>query len=123
VIVLTVPAWAQGRVQSVGNFAVVPVPVASQAQVPATTYDCSTVTDIPAIECQALVALYDSTNGAGWTNNAGWLTDNTPCVWSGVACDTGHVRSLWLVDNNLSGSIPPELGNLADLQVLNLTAA
>ena len=93
---------------------------AGWAQGPVTTYDCSSITDIPTIECQARVALYDSTNGVSWTNNAGWLTGNKPCDWSGVACDTGHVRSLWLVDNNLSGSISPDLGNLANLQELNL---
>ena len=29
-------------------------------------FDCSTVTEIPQQECEALVALYDSTNGDNW---------------------------------------------------------
>ena len=33
------------------------------------------VTEIPALEHQALVALYESTNGAGWINNMGWVDD------------------------------------------------
>jgi hypothetical protein len=31
------------------------------------------VTEIPKTECEALVALYDSTNGPGWTNHSGCL--------------------------------------------------
>jgi hypothetical protein len=66
------------------------------------------------------VALDNSTNGAGWTNHSEWLTTGTPCSWYGVACDTGHVYALAVGSNQLSGSIPPELGNLANLQNLNL---
>ena len=40
------------------------------------SFDCSTVIDVPQIECEALVALYNSTNGAGWTNNTNWLETN-----------------------------------------------
>ncbi|NOX23524.1 MAG: S-layer homology domain-containing protein, partial [Actinobacteria bacterium] len=34
---------------------------------------CDDVTSIPVPECQALVSLYGATNGAGWTDNTGWL--------------------------------------------------
>jgi hypothetical protein len=59
-------------------------------------FDCSTVTEIPQIECEALVTLYNSTNGPGWVNRAGWLSNSTPCSWYGVACANGHVSALWL---------------------------
>jgi hypothetical protein len=73
-------------------------------------FDCSQQGEIPDIECNALVALYNSTDGANWTDNTGWLQTDTPCSWYGVECDNGHVFSINLNSNNLMGSIPPELG-------------
>lgn len=84
-------------------------------------FGCGAVTEIPQTECEALVALYDSTNGPGWTGSTGWLSTNTPCTWRGVSCSSGHVTNIDLADNQLSGSIPPELGNLANLQSLYLS--
>jgi len=81
---------------------------------------CDGVSQIPQGECQALVALYNSTNGSGWTNHSGWLATDTPCSWYGVTCDAGHVTWLSLSINQLTGSIPPELGNLARLDHLYL---
>ncbi|MEN8221261.1 MAG: hypothetical protein ABFS56_33910, partial [Pseudomonadota bacterium] len=34
-------------------------------------YNCKKAIGIPKKECQALVALYDSTDGDNWTNNTG----------------------------------------------------
>ncbi len=77
--------------------------------------NCIIQTDIPRLECEALVALYNSTEGANWTNNTGWLQTNTPCDWYGVNCADGHVTQLILHDNNLSGPIPSQLANLSGL--------
>jgi hypothetical protein len=86
-------------------------------------FDCSTVSEIPQMECAALVALYNSSNGPNWTNNAGWLQTNTPCSWYGVSCgNQERVSSLNLSANQLSGSIPPELGSLGFMVTLNLSA-
>ena len=41
-------------------------------------YDCSTVTEIPQDECEALIALYGSTDGDNWTDNTDWLVTDTP---------------------------------------------
>ena len=83
--------------------------------------DCAAQTQIPATECNALVALYTSANGASWTNNTGWLQTDTPCTWYGIVCANGsNVTELDLSYNNLTGAIPPELGNLSNLQVLYL---
>ena len=84
------------------------------------TVDFSNYTEIPQSEYEALVALYNSTDGANWSNNSGWLETNTPCNWYGVTCSAGHVTGLSLGLNQLSGSIPPELGNLTNLQSLFL---
>ncbi len=85
-----------------------------------TQFDCSTVTEIPSVECQALVALYDSTDGANWYTNTGWVQSDTPCSWYGVTCSTGHVSHLQLDFNYLLGPVPSELGNLTELVSLVL---
>ena len=68
----------------------------------------------------ALVALYNSTNGQGWGNNEGWLTDKPVSEWFGVTADSGRVTRLSLGYNQLSGSIPREIGNLTKLTWLYL---
>jgi Leucine-rich repeat (LRR) protein len=83
-------------------------------------FSCDSVTEIPKIECEALVALHSNTNGPGWANSAGWLVTNTPCSWAGITCGQGHINWLQLESNNLQGSIPFQLGNLANLHWLNL---
>jgi hypothetical protein len=82
--------------------------------------DCATQTNIPTTECQALVALYEATNGDTWTNNTGWTVTDQPCTWYGVTCTTGNITTVALVANSLSGTIPPEVGNLTNLQSLHL---
>lgn len=84
-------------------------------------FDCGTVTEIPQIQCEALVALYESTNGDNWTTNTDWVETNTPCRWYGVTCDAGDVRRLDLDGNQLSGAIPPGLGDLTGLTGLYLS--
>ena len=78
---------------------------------------------IPAPERQALLDLYNSTNGAGWTNRSGWGgAAGTECTWYGVACDAGEttVVNLMLENNELFGTLPASLEGLSNLQVLNL---
>jgi hypothetical protein len=85
--------------------------------------DCSKVTEISEAECRALVALYEGTGGEAWQAQAvdGWLVGNQPCTWGGVTCRGGHVRWLILGMAGLSGTLPPEVGDLQWLQVLGLT--
>jgi len=69
----------------------------------------------------ALVALYNSTNGAGWINNTGWLTDSV-YKWYGVTVDiNGRITNLNLSNNLLTGAIPAEIGSLINLQSLALS--
>ncbi len=87
----------------------------------ASEFSCANVTEIPQAECEALVALYNSTNGPGWTHNGNWLVTNTPVNWYGVTLsDDGHVADINLDTNKLSGVIPPELGDLVYLKFLIL---
>ena len=69
----------------------------------------------------ALVALYNATDGADWTDNTHWLTNEALSEWHGVTTDAnGRVTRLNLSANELSGDIPASLGNLANLSYLNL---
>ena len=76
-------------------------------------------------ERNALEALYQSTDGGHWTHHVGWLgPPGSECNWHGVACDgvgsAARVVDLDLVDNNLTGTIPEELGQLRGLESLDL---
>ena len=69
----------------------------------------------------ALVALYEATDGPNWTNRDNWLTQAPLKDWYGVEVNAeGRVISLELPENGLVGHLPPELGDLAELEVLEL---
>lgn len=82
---------------------------------------------------EALRALYLSTGGDSWINKTGWpnaidFTANPTApsgtdlsTWYGVTVDAGGcVTSLDLSNNNLVGTMPPEIGQLSDLTGLYL---
>ena len=72
-------------------------------------------------ELAALVALYNSTDGPTWSNNADWLTEEPVSDWYGVRTDgSGSVTGIYLEKNNLKGTLPRELGDLTNLQALSL---
>lgn len=83
----------------------------------------SVLAAISASERQALLDLYASTNGDGWLNSAGWGgAPGTECAWFGVTCaaDGNSVKELVLTDNRLSGTLPANLQDLANLTLLFL---
>ena len=71
---------------------------------------------------EALVALYNATGGDNGDANEYWLTAAPLGEWDGVLFtdDNGRVTGLDLSGSQLSGEIPPELGNLANLYKLYL---
>jgi hypothetical protein len=83
-------------------------------------FDCSSVNQIPSAECAALIALYNSTDGPNWVDNSGWLKTNALCTWSGISCIGDHISHINLLYNQLTGTLPPELGDLSHLRVLAL---
>ena len=69
----------------------------------------------------ALAAFYQATDGDNWTNNENWLSDAPLNSWYGVTTDeSDRVIALDLGGNRLSGTIPPQLGNLINLEWLAL---
>ena len=71
-------------------------------------------------DCEALMALFDATDGPNWTLNGRWGSDTDPCTWDGVSCTQGVLAELNLRNYGLSGEIPAELGNLSNLVSLRL---
>lgn len=84
------------------------------------TFSCADVTGMPQTDCEALVALYNNTEGANWTDNTDWLVTNTPCDWYGISCAWHGAWTINLDYNNLSGTIPAELGNITMLASLTI---
>jgi hypothetical protein len=76
---------------------------------------------MPASQRQALIDLYNATNGPTWRRNNGWNTATNPCAWYGIVCRSfGPVTDLWLPSNKLTGTLPDSLGSLTNLTTLRL---
>jgi Leucine-rich repeat (LRR) protein len=94
--------------------------------------------DVSAGEREALMALYEAMSGDKWKDNTNWGVGD-PCDWHGVSCNstevalknadaergkpkatTGTVIELSLPNNRLHGILPPEIGDLSNLEVLQL---
>lgn len=83
---------------------------------------CDTQTQIPVPQCNALLNLYNSANGANWTDKASnqWLTP-LPCNWAGVTCVAGQVVALNRIQQNLIGTLPNLTALASSLTALNLS--
>ena len=76
---------------------------------------------LPAVDRAALEALYNATGGDNWLGNDNWMTSGALSTWDGVTTDSqGRITELKLTRNQLKGELPPELANLANLEVLAL---
>ena len=75
----------------------------------------------------ALIALYRATDGPNWERNRNWLQSLKMRDWQGVTTnlrDDGvvTVTGLSLPQNNLTGTLPAEIGRLTSLSWLDLKA-
>ncbi|MGZ8867849.1 MAG: fibronectin type III domain-containing protein, partial [Thermoanaerobaculia bacterium] len=103
---------------------------------------------IPANERDALIAFYNATGGAEWSERTNWLgAAGSECAWFGVTCNEAQtsvveldlggnalrgtfpiaalrglpsLRELWLSQNELTGPLQPEIRDLRTLQLLDL---
>jgi hypothetical protein len=85
---------------------------------------------ISSLERQALIALYNYTNGDSWWINSGWKDPplepdgfaaiGSEGTWYGITVESDHVTQIDLRWNGLTGTIPIELGNLSNLTGLIL---
>ena len=72
------------------------------------------------IDRNALIAFYHAMGGDNWVNNTNWCSDKPLNEWFGVVTtEFGTVKELNLDSNNLVGTIPPEIGDLAYLKRLS----
>ena len=97
-----------------------PAPTTPASTPTAAFVDCATSnSDVPTAECQALVDIYDATDGPQWPTQDNWKVTTDVCTWYGVTCTSGHVTGLRLSNDALS-SLPPVIGNLTSLTFLDL---
>ena len=103
-----------------------PYPTAPPSEATATPATRPTVTPTPApspiskTERAALMALYDATDGQNWNHQ--WNINAPVGEWYGVTTDSnGSVIELDLWSTGLSWEIPPELGNLDNLESLYIS--
>ncbi len=69
-----------------------------------------------------LAELYRTMEGEDWRNDVNWLSTQPLREWHGVTTDAdGRVTGLFLFSNELSGEIPPAVGNLTILYTLDLS--
>lgn len=80
--------------------------------------------NVPASECLALQAMYNTMWWSSWTNKTHWLTNFDVSTWYGVGITqiswVNHVTDLTLNSNNLVGIVPGQMGNLKYLNNLSL---
>jgi hypothetical protein len=81
----------------------------------------------------ALAVFYYSTNSVAtpytespkpWESAHLWLSKSHTCEWKGIVCNSQqHVEGIDLENNNLTGSLPPEIGILGNkLTSIDLTS-
>lgn len=75
---------------------------------------------VNASDSLALLTLYDSTNGDHWNNNDNWKI-GAVSTWFGIDVENGVIRAINLRDNNLEGTIPPQLGDIITLEAIQLS--
>ncbi|MDM8544906.1 Calx-beta domain-containing protein [Candidatus Venteria ishoeyi] len=79
------------------------------------------LTGIATQECEALLSFYHSSNGEQWLKQDNWNTTEACSNWYGLEVEDGHVISIELEANNLTGILTPDLAMLPQLSYLSLS--
>ncbi|HHD81174.1 MAG TPA: hypothetical protein ENK99_06265, partial [Campylobacterales bacterium] len=94
------------------------------------TVDCTNqahldILKLPQVECEALEALWDATDGPNWTDTTNWDTLTYADTWSGVYMHDDNSSIKWFgwggKGNNLVGQLPEEIGNFENIEILLFT--
>ena len=90
----------------------------SRASVDGSVGGCAASGELYRSQDAVLRSLYSATAGAHWQTNTNWLNSSAGHdSWHGITCNgtTGRIAGIGLENNNLTGTIPSELGSLAQL--------
>ena len=82
---------------------------------------CNSYSQVPTVERNALIAIYNALDGPNWGNSTNWNTNNPVNTWEYVSTamvnNQEHVVSLNFTNNSdLSGNFPTELTDLTELK-------
>lgn len=73
-------------------------------------------------ERDALIALYDNTNGENWINQLNWNSEQPVSTWYGVTTHAnGSVKSISLISNRMRGEVSASIADLTALETINLS--
>jgi len=88
--------------------------------VPSLSFGNSTFLEL---QREALVALYESADGASWVNNSNWLSNESICTWAYIECNktSDSVLSISLQHQGLQGTLPTELGYLTEVTFVSFS--
>ena len=81
---------------------------------------------VPTLERDALIALYNSTDGVNWnpSSSTNWNTSLPVSDWSGITVENisgqDHIVKIELASSYLNGTLPNEIGNIAELKHLEI---
>ncbi|MBR8537888.1 T9SS type A sorting domain-containing protein [Carboxylicivirga sediminis] len=75
---------------------------------------------VPQSERDALVTLFNSTDGHNWRDNSNWNSSKSVNEWLGITVKDGHVTEIELANNMLKGPLPKQIGEFPMLESLNL---
>ena len=82
---------------------------------------CSSTCECDTPQVRAvLTKFYNATGGPYSYNASGWASDDPVCNWHGIGCTGADLTDIDLAHNNLTGTLPADLANIASIQRLNL---
>jgi Leucine-rich repeat (LRR) protein len=78
-----------------------------------------TYADISKTQKDALVAIYNATNGESWKQS--WDLNQPVSAWYGLSIENDNVVAINLSFNNLNGKLPEDISVFKALRILNLS--